>query len=53
MIVVRVGDLVVPLTCKRCGYRVPVIVGDEASEAAGCVAMSAHDKTCDGKERKE
>jgi len=41
-IVLTVGDLVVPLACKRCGHRELVIVGDEASEQAAENGMAAH-----------
>lgn len=42
IVVVRVGELIVPLICERCGYHVPVVVGDEASEMAGEVGMAGH-----------
>lgn len=42
MIVCKVGELIVPLICERCGYHVPVVVGDEASEMAGEIGMAAH-----------
>lgn len=42
MIVCKVGDLVVPLVCKRCGHRELVIVGDEVSEQAAENGMAGH-----------
>ena len=42
IISVQVGDLIVPLCCKRCGWRELVTVGDEASEQRAEANFEAH-----------
>lgn len=42
IITVQVGDLIIPLVCKRCGRRELVIVGDEASEQRAEANLAAH-----------
>lgn len=53
MIVVQVGDLVIPLVCKRCGYSVAIVVGDDASEGKGAAEMQIHDVECRGKRKEQ
>lgn len=45
-IVLTVGDLVLPLCCKRCGFRVAFIVGDDESEGRAAADMAIHDAGC-------
>ena len=42
IITVQVGDLIVPLVCKRCSFRELVTVGDEASEQRAEANFAAH-----------
>jgi len=41
-LVVRVGDLIVPIVCKKCSHRELVIVGNEVSEQAAENGMAGH-----------